>query len=436
LYEGTRVTQNVKKASQSSTSGRAFGALVLFFSGLLVATAGCSADDDCSGDACETCSDSDCAAGQRCVQNECRSACASDIDCVGDQVCRLYEFHVGEVEQRCVLIPGELPEGRGRFTPCNDDEGCDREHGFSCVEGECTYECQSHQDCVAVGHCDSKTVDRASKHVCVRDEAPPVAGELYTSCPNGDECSEPALCIGAGAGDLDAYCTADCGEDSDCATGYYCGSVVRPPCEAACDVQGVPTDPRCAPAEQIGAGKPYVCSSRGPERRVCRQREFCATCDSDADCLGVPNQVCARDESGEKICTRLCDPDARSCPWGNASQCGVFDEELGVATCSHRFGKCHGEGKTCEPCRSDADCGNGVCASSQFTGERWCISFDTTCECKTVDRSGLCSDGGCPDSPGGLPVSCIGAENLCYAANSATDTPLGSSPQTGCWGAE
>jgi hypothetical protein len=31
---------------------------------------------------------------------------------------------------------------------------------------------------------------------------------------------------------------------------------------------------------------------------------------------------------------------------------------------------------------------------------------------------------------------CIGSEKVCYAANSATDTPLGTSPQTGCWGAE
>jgi hypothetical protein len=38
-----------------------------------------------------------------------------------------------------------------------------------------------------------------------------------------------------------------------------------------------------------------------------------------------------------------------------------------------------------------------------------------------------------------LPVLCVGEKssglfNLCYAANSATDTPLGTSPQTGCWG--
>jgi hypothetical protein len=149
--------------------------------------------------------------------------------------------------------------------------------------------------------------------------------------------------------------------------------------------------------------------------------------------LGTPNQVCAKDESGEKICTRLCDTGVRSCPWGNAARCSVFDEELGVPTCSHRFGSCHGTGETCEPCRSDGDCPGGVCTGSQFTGERWCINLSTRCECAKADASGTCSDGGCPDSPGGLPVLCIAEEQVCYAANAATDTPLGSSPQTGCW---
>jgi hypothetical protein len=441
LYEGTCVTQNVKKPRQPSTSGRVFGALSLILSAFLAAATGCSTSE-CSGDECRACSDDDCAAGQRCVQNECRNDCETDADCEGDQVCRGYQFQVGDEGTYCVLVPGELPVGRGRFSPCQTSAECDEAHGFSCLEGECNYECQSHADCVAVGHCGSVQVDGASKHYCVHDEAPPKPGQLYTSCPSGTECGEPALCVGAGAGDLDAYCTIDCESDADCAAGYYCGSITRAPCEDACDAQAAPTDPRCAPADQIGAGKPYRCGELGPERSVCRQREFCSTCESDADCLATPNQICARDESGEKICTRLCDTGARSCPWGNAARCGVFDEELGVPTCSHRFGSCHGDGKTCEPCRSDADCPGGVCASSQFTGERWCINLDTHCECPNgADDSGTCSDGGCPKSPGGLPVLCVGTEdsslyNLCYAANSATDSPLGSSPQTGCWGVQ
>src|SRR5262249_51807015 len=144
------------------------------------------------------------------------------------------------------------------------------------------------------------------------------------------------------------------------------------------------------------------------ERKVCRQREFCASCETDADCLAQPNQVCAKDQTGEKICTRLCDPGTRSCPWGNAAECAVFDEDLGLPTCAHRFGKCHGDGETCQPCRTSDDCPNGACTSSQFTGERWCVNFDTTCECKNgVGNTGTCDDGGCPPSPDNLTVQCL-----------------------------
>jgi hypothetical protein len=388
LYEGTRVTQNVKNRLSGAWASRNWAAILwLALAGATIAC-GCASDGpkqsaSCSGTACP---------------------------------------------------------GAGRFSACSSESQCDAAHGFSCVDGECNYECQSHADCVEVGHCASRDVAGQRKNYCVHDDDAPTAGGLYTSCPDGSECAEATLCIGAGPGDLDAYCSIDCSDDDDCAAGYFCGSITRAPCEDACGFEGAPSDARCAPLDQIGEGQPYQCAISGPERRVCRQREFCATCSSDADCLAVPNQVCARDASGEKICTRLCEPGTRSCPWGNAAECATFDADLGLPTCSHRFGSCHGSGQTCEPCRSNADCPGGACLSSQFTGERWCVNFDTKCECKDgVDASGTCNNGGCPDSPSGLPLQCIGEgdsqlNNTCYAANSATQTLLGSSPQTGCWG--
>jgi hypothetical protein len=382
LYEGTRVTQNVKNSRSGAWAARRAAALLCLASVAMFPVVGCASDDPKP------------------------SAAASS----------------------------------GRFTACSNDSQCDAAHGFDCIDGECNYQCQSHADCVEVGHCAARDVAGERKNYCVRDDAPQEAGGLYTSCPKTTECAEPALCIGAGEGDLDAYCTIDCSDDDDCAAGYFCGSITRAPCEEACGLRGQPTDARCAPAEQIGEGQIYQCGLSGPERRVCRQREFCASCSTDADCLAQPNQVCARDASGEKICTRLCEPGARSCPWGNAAECATFDAELGQPTCSHRFGSCQGSGQTCEPCRSNADCPGGACLASPFTGERWCVNFDTKCECKDgVDASGTCNNGGCPDSPSGLPLQCIGdvdsqLANTCYAANSATQTLLGSSPQTGCWG--
>lgn len=388
LYEGTRVTQNVKKRRDPLPVTRYAAAVLALSLGAAAALGGCSSDDSPEPGGC---------AGTSCATSD------------------------------------------GRFSACQFSRECDEAHGFSCVDGECNYECQSHADCVEVGHCAPRDVGGQRKNFCVHDEAPAAPGKLYTSCPNGTECSEPSLCLGAGVGDLDAYCTIDCSRDDDCAAGYYCGSIVRPPCGNACDVRGQPAESRCVPVDQIGDDLPFHCSDSGVERRVCRQREFCSPCDSDADCLGQPNQICARDASGEKICTRLCDPGTHSCPWGNAAECGNFDADVGRPTCSHRFGSCHGEGKTCEPCRSNDDCPGGACLSSQFTGERWCVNFDTKCECpEPVPASGICASRDCPNSPSGLPLQCIGASdsplvNICYAANSATDTLLGSSPQTGCW---
>lgn len=392
------MTQNVKKRPGLSKRARTWLALCALGLGGSLAAAGCSSD--CSGDECAaTCSEGDCAGGGG---------------------------GGGGTDQ----------PGAGRFSPCETSDDCDREHGFSCVEGECNFACRSHADCVEVGHCDSRVVDGERRNLCVRDAEPPQPGGLHTACPNGDECDDARLCLGAGAGDLDAYCSVDCADDADCAAGYYCGAITRQPCADACDLNGRPEDPRCIPPELIGDDQPYRCSRLGVVRSVCRQREFCSSCESDADCLAKPNQVCARDESGQKICTRLCDTGTGSCPWGNAARCAVFDEELGRPTCSHRFGSCQGTGKPCEPCTQDADCPNGVCAASQFTGERWCIDLSVTCECPSGGgRTGTCTNGGCPESPSGLPLMCVAAENFCYAANSGSGSLVASSPQTGCWGA-
>jgi hypothetical protein len=443
LYEGTRVTQDVKKLPRSPRTGRGLLAVILLGLGGALGVAGC--EDDCQGDDCNRCSDSDCGENQRCVENKCRDACTQDLDCPGVELCR-YQFY-NETQLYCVLVPGTVvPDAggpvTGRFVDCESDAECDTEHGFSCMEGECNYPCRSHADCVGMGHCDSRVVEGQRQNYCVRDGELPKPGALYTACPNGSECLDPNLCLSAGPGDLDAYCTVDCSNDDDCLPGYYCGNIRRGPCEDMCGFQGQPTNPRCVPTDQIGEGLPYQCGDLGLTRSVCRQRDFCSPCESDADCLAVPNQVCARDAGGEKICTRLCDPSFKSCPWGNAAECDVFDTDLGQPTCSHRYGACRGAGEVCEPCTVDADCPNGVCYAQQFTGERWCINFGTECACPDgPDSTGTCDDGGCPDSPGGVTVLCVGEPssdlfNVCYAGNSSgTGSLLGDSPQTGCWSA-
>ena len=271
--------------------------------------------------------------------------------------------------------------------------------------------------------------------------APEPSGHFYTGCPNSDECDEDGgfLCLTSGVGDLDSYCTKDCATDDDCASGYFCSKIVRgPPCEDQCGFQGVADDPDCIPSAEIGDGNLYQCGNFGLERRVCRTREFCSPCETDADCLAVPNTLCARDTSGSKMCTQLCDVAIGSCPWGNAGICVVSDDELMLATCSHRSGSCSGAGTTCDPCITDADCAaGGLCTSSSFTGEHWCIDPAVTCDCEGTPATGSCTGGGCPRTMSGLQLICIddtasAINHTCFAANTAAN-PILNSPQTGCW---
>ncbi len=62
------------------------------------------------------------------------------------------------------------------------------------------------------------------------------------------------------------------------------------------------------PSSSIGSDQKYQCGRLGPEHSICVRRRFCAVCETDADCGNAPNLLCARDASGEKICTQTCDP--------------------------------------------------------------------------------------------------------------------------------
>jgi hypothetical protein len=432
-------------------------------------SAGCSSEDpgECEGETCDPCRDSDCDGDARCVQHECRSTCDTQDDCPLGQNCAVWQFPGGEQEARCVTLPyaengstgqseacsrdDECDEPRGfvclgnncrkqagLFEACSSDADCDRDAGYDCIADQCRFACASHFDCAGVGEC---AAFEQGTFCAANDEV--MRGRYYTSCPNGPaDCDRAARfsCLGSGEADLDAYCTTDCSDDEDCPSGFRCGSASATPCEDACGEAGNPAE-GCIPSSEIGDGKPYQCGALGLIRSLCVRKGFCSPCETDADCLGSPGQICARDKSGEKICTVTCAQSADSCPWGNAAECGVFDDELGIATCSHRFGSCRGTGLGCEPCVSDADCPNGFCARSAFSQEQYCIDLSTSCDCgDDVDASGTCRGHGCPDSPGGPPLICLGVErfegdlfaNRCLGAQTTT-SPFGGSPQSGCW---
>lgn len=307
----------------------------------------------------------------------------------------------------CGGSAGTHAGGDGRSGPCESNASCDLAHGFECVLGECRHACLTHYDCARQGSC--QPLAGTDRNYCVLGEMTE-SGRYHSRCPAADECDVDAgfACLGAGPGDAGAYCSAPCTSDADCPTSFLCETLT---------------------------------ASDGTEQAYCVQRGFCATCETDADCLSVAGQICARGPDGVKTCTEPCDPAVDSCPWGNAASCALWDTERGIPTCAHRFGSCTGTGKGCEPCVRDADCPTGFCYGSSFTGERWCVDTSVECSCEDLptEQNTCRGENGCPRSPGGPRMRCFDPASStsplaqhCFAANT-TGTSLGASPQSGCW---
>lgn len=400
----------------------------LLLTASLLLAPGCSPSEEASD--CKA--DGDCAPGEQCLAGACRAECVSIEDCAPGGTCTAWRFSSGREVALCSTQ-------KGRYATCGEDAECDSSAGFSCVQGLCRIPCRSHGDCGSVGHC-----ARLEAGTYCEPGTPTLRGRMGARCPLGEsECDADAgfTCLGSGPGDLDAFCSTDCTSDDACPIGYRCGSRRVAPCGSACGVAGDPARPGCAPLDEIGPGLRYQCGVHAVIRRLCEPSSFCSPCEKDEDCLSVPGQICARDEAGERICTVPCDSGAGSCPWGNATSCGNYDEERGLATCSHRSGACRGNGNGCSPCIDDRDCPGGFCSVFSFSGERFCIDLRERCDCGTSASPGeSCIGHGCPLTPGGLEMTCRKSRfdddllgERCVGASSSTGGILGASEQSGCW---
>jgi hypothetical protein len=394
-------------------------------------------------DSVPACDDATCPPDWRCVADACRPPCTTHADCAAGKNC-LHALLPDGTEGNFCGTPAFAQDGSiGQNSPCAGDGDCDVGRGWVCRGGSCRLPCTLHADCGELGACTGAGKDDTGQPLawCEPDDKPKGPGQYGSSCTGGaQECDTAAgfTCFGAGPGDADAYCTkALCSDDSECAPGYECAKTItdRSPCDDACGFQGEPRAANCVPVSDIADDKEFSCGPLSLVRRLCLKREFCSTCETNADCLALPNQVCAKDMNGNKSCTEPCDPNVNACPWGNAATCGVWDQELGYATCAHRFGSCAGTGLGCEPCMDQNDCkANGSCVTNRFSGERFCVDLDPSCT--GCQRPGLCSGGGCPDTPGGLTGICVEQpgtplQHKCYGANSLTNVL--NSQQLGCW---
>ncbi len=373
--------------------------------------------------------------GFECVENACVKQCtAAATECATGELCATHE---------------SLPQGGYcKAGPCSSNRDCELTPGYRCIENSCVQAlCTEHSQCEG-GLCspgavdaDGGTVNRCTAAPSGEKRGP---GQYGSSCPNGlSECADGFVCRSQGEGDLDSYCTElDCQADNDCGTGFHCARIRigGTPCTDSCPGIEGESGLGCIADANIGAGRQYECGVVNLMRNACVRNSYCHECETHEDCLGKPGQVCAKGPDGGKVCTVACDQGTDSCPWGTASECKVFDTDLGYATCGHRFGACKGTGQGCEPCANDGDCGpHAFCNSSTFTGERYCLDLSVECSCEGLPDSnvpGTCAGGGCPTTPDGLQMLCVRGEgsivsNRCLAANINTN-PL-SSPQLGCW---
>ncbi|MBR57550.1 MAG: hypothetical protein CMH54_05760 [Myxococcales bacterium] len=152
-------------------------------------------------------------------------------------------------------------------------------------------------------------------------------------CPSGNECrniADKKVCAPVFTSPF--YCTTACTADGDCPAGSVCDT----------------------------------------DNEECVGRGFCSTCDSEADC-GY-GYACAAEATGDKFCTKACNPSAPSC--GPGFKCDQPNPTNPDFFCLPVSGSCKGDGNHCSPCSEEADCNEGfVCYVSPETGEQYCASI-------------------------------------------------------------
>jgi hypothetical protein len=203
----------------------------------------------------------------------------------------------------------------------------------------------------------------------------------------GPDCdtAQGFFCYGTSPADAAAYCTRfGCNADSECAAGYYCGTVNVAP--------------------NVGTAKPTLHETTN----VCLRRDYCTPCTADFDCASVNGaaQHCVGDKNGAGICAPECTTD-QNCNF----EARCIDGGVGPKICYPRAGLCVGDGSLCSPCHNDADCGDdGLCIKGQYTTEHACAKKSAVTCTMTAKM--------CPTSAKpGAPIACTTMDDATVPAN-------------------
>ncbi|MEO7113829.1 MAG: hypothetical protein ABI183_25540 [Polyangiaceae bacterium] len=202
---------------------------------------------------------------------------------------------------------------------------------------------------------------------------------------NNPDCdtADQFWCYGRTPTDAKAFCTQfQCSKDTDCGEDYVCATIN--------------TYPDVRQAKQ----------QFGQTTTVCLPRTYCEPCNTDIDCVPPTGGTaqCTTGTDNVKFCSYQCQND------GNCPQDAACDSNSGL--CKPRAGVCKGDGMLCSPCRSDLDCapGGGVCATSEYSGERYCTQKSTT-PCTVSNTACAKADAYCTatgeNSDGTLIYDCV-----------------------------
>ena len=329
--------------------------------------------------ACE--SNADCAGGEVCRDDECRTACQDDSECTGD-------YAVCSVDD-------------GICVECIDDTTCDDDE--RCVDQACAFFCSADDQCASGEFC------REEEGTCHAIEC-----EENADCSGGFRCDD-FTCVSiddivceANTQSCDGDVRVECNADGTEATRTPCGD-----------------DERCVVDEGIAQCRAQVCT---PNSLGCIDDATAFACNADGtsqDALPCgDNAYCTDGVCRDQVCT----PDAVTCDGNELVVCNANGSSAERTSCLDAS-LCTGDaGCQCTPGASGATCeervcvpGAGQCAGN---GARTCLEDGsgygsvTACEIDETCAAGSCVSSTC--APGA--TSCAGQQLLtCNAGGDGYD---------------
>ena len=372
-----------------------------------------------SGGPQTTCDETQCLAGNKCLQGDgelkCRRPCSSNNDpatnCPSGAVCVAGNTPATLVAG-CVKGAESATE---TFCGALTTLGGTRLTNYTCLEGQpkgCLASPEPGQWC-----CNEAPAELYAQPFCKRIAREIKAGpkqwgagcNATAGLEDNVDCdsAQGFFCFGTSPADGASYCTRyDCHADSECAPNFYCAVINVAP--------------------NVTTTKPTIQKTT----TVCLRRDYCAPCTADLDCptLNGLTQHCVLDDNSAGFCTPECTT-SQNCP--KDAKC--IDGGIGIKTCYPRAGTCVGDGSLCSPCRNDADCGDdGACVRGQYTTELSCAK-KSEIPCKTGSTAG--TDFKCPTSANPkATIRCRGdafeqvPKDFCHGLY-----PFGESADVGCW---